>query len=141
MHEQKFDYKVPVPDDVPAVIRKMMKIPDKVNITSAWHVKQSDEEICLTQESQNSEVVYGDRMKVKNTFAFSENAGTGDVTLRQFVEVIWINPLPWTHRAVTSFVEKKAAEEACKTAADMARIFKEAASSTQLRCATAPLLG
>merc|ERR1712151_520504 len=80
----------------------------------------------MGEHSYSRDVMYGDRMKVQSTFSFqqaTENAN--DVILSQWVEVIWMQPLPWTHKAVTVFVEKFAVAEAERTARFFAQTFKD----------------
>jgi hypothetical protein len=116
----------------------MLNIPESVCSTTVWRLCSSAGECCgwspsardiehlnIIQHSYTKDVLYGDRFKLQNILSFRE-APEG-VILRQWAEVIWLKPLPWTHGMVKKFVEQRCISDITKMAPVHARIIEESA--------------
>mmetsp|Transcript_50552 Transcript_50552/g.141560 ORF Transcript_50552/g.141560 Transcript_50552/m.141560 type:complete len:362 (-) Transcript_50552:135-1220(-) len=123
--ERRINYKTPLPDDVPDGVSRLCRLPGTILGTTLVSLHGvTDDELIVTQNSYTSNVLYSDRFWLHNTMSFKMD-GAGGVTLRQWTEVIWSQPLPWTHGIVKFFIERKAKSGARDTASDFARIVGE----------------
>jgi len=84
------------------------------------------DELVLVQRCYTRDVKYSDRLEMQTTLSFRA-VSTGGVMMRQWVDTIWITPLPWTHGMVKHFIEKRSQAMAESNASDFARVIREAA--------------
>jgi hypothetical protein len=116
----------------------MLNIPESVFSTTVWRLCETGEDDCcsspsarnvkqlhIVQQSYTKDVLYSDRFKLQNMLSFKEELD--GVMLRQWVEVIWLKPLPWTHGIVRKFIEQRCISDATKMAPVHARIIEESA--------------
>jgi hypothetical protein len=133
---RKLSCMMPVPGDMPATLRKMLNIPESVFTTMVWRLSKAGEEDCCTspnthnmehlnvvQQSYTKDVMYGDRFKFQTILSFTEQPD--GVMLRQWAEVVWLKPLPWTHSMIRKFIEQRCISDVEKMAPVHARIIEE----------------
>jgi hypothetical protein len=121
-------YVMPVPRNVPEGVAKLLGIPAALRSCSVWRLQQinSVDELVLVQRCYTRDVKYSDRLEIQSTLSFKAVA-EGGVTMRQWVDTIWVTPLPWTHGMVKHFIEKRSKATAESNASDFARVIREAA--------------
>lgn len=124
---RKCIYMTPVPPDIPAFAKRMLNVPDKLSGCTVWRMKGDSQELFLLQHSYTRDVLYGDRFKVQSMIHFSENAS--GVTVRQWIEIVWEKPLPWTHGVVRHFIDAKARQDGMDSAGVMVQCFKDAVAA------------
>jgi len=129
---RKCIYTAPVPPDIPAFAKRLLNVPDQVSGCTVWRLNGTSQELLLLQHSYTRDVLYGDRFKVQSTMHFSEeNSG---VTIRQWIEIVWEKPLPWTHGMVRHFIDTKARQDTMDSAGDMVQCLKDAVAALDLEC-------
>jgi hypothetical protein len=144
---RKISCMMPVPNETPEFIRRLLNIPESICSTTVWRLCSEGagasgwspstrgwspsahdvQRLNIVQQSYTKDVMYGDRFKLQNILSFRE-APEG-VTLQQWAEVIWLKPLPWTHGMVKKFVEQRCISDITKMAPVHARIIEESAQS------------
>lgn len=121
---KSFEYKSKIPSDVPDAVVRLCRLPQTILGSTIVHLCSNDDELTVVQHSRTRNVLYGDRFLLQNTMSFQKEP-SGGVMLRQWTEVVWIEPLPWTHGIVKFFIERKAKSGARETADDFACIIRE----------------
>lgn len=127
---RKCSYITPVPADVPAFARRLLSVPDEISTSTVWQLSGDEKEMLLQQHSYCRDILYGDRFKVQNVLHFCEET-EGVVTARQWMDIVWDKPLPWTHGVVRHFIETKTKNDGLAFSGDLVATLQEAAS--QLR--------
>jgi len=124
---RRCSYTTPVPADVPAFARRLLSVPDEINTSTVWQLSGDEKEMLLQQHSCSPDIMYGDRFKVQNVLHFCE-LREGVVTAKQWVDIVWEKPLPWTHGVVRQFIETKTKKDGLTFSGDLVSMLQEAAS-------------
>lgn len=122
---RKVCYLTDVPPDIPSMARKLLSIPDKIRGSTVWRLRGDHNELVLVEHTYTHDILYGDRFKVECTLSFRPS-GKGGVTMRQWVEIIWDKPLPWTHGVLKHMIEAKAKNDVAAFGGELARILQDA---------------
>jgi len=127
---RKCIYTTPVPQDIPAFAKRLLNVPEQIGGCTVWRLSGTNQELLLLQHSYTRDLLYGDRFKVQSIIHFSEeNSG---VTIQQWIEIVWVKPLPWTHGMVRHFIDTKARQDAMDSAGDMVQCLKDAVAALDL---------
>jgi len=123
---RKCHYAAPVPADVPDSVAKLVGLPPVVGTTTVYRLRTVDPgEVTLVQQSYTGDVMYGDRFKIQHTISFKEEAG-GMIVSRQWTQIVWEQPLPWTHSMIRHFIEKRTKSESSRSAPQLLRMIEDA---------------
>jgi len=124
---KSFEYKTLLPNDVPNAVVRLCRLPQTILGSTLVRVCSNDVEFAIIQHSRTHNVLYGERFLMQNTISFQQHH-SGGVLLQQWTEVVWIEPLPWTHGVVKYFIEAKAESGARGKAAEFARVIKDSSA-------------
>lgn len=113
-----FKYKVPVPDDVPGAIKKLVTLPPFGLAKTFMRMSSSESQVLLTMQSITEGFPIGENLRLQVTDAFTPLRGGSGVTFRRWVVVMWIKELPWHMRIIKSFVVSEAMSRS-RAAADV----------------------
>lgn len=110
---RRLRFRMPMPDDVPPTLRKLVRIPDYSLVTYLARLGCTQDQIVLLTETCSHEVTYGESFWVRDVLVFSDSA-EGGVLFEKFTSVRWVNALPWYASAIGTFIEMKAKGDAEK---------------------------
>lgn len=109
----KVSFIMPLPDDVPRVITRLVSIPTKSRATAVWQMTCTETCIRVTYQTCTHEVPFGENFRIQETVSF-EKEGAG-IEMKKWANVVWVSSLPWTHGIVKTFTEQKAIDTATKS--------------------------
>jgi hypothetical protein len=123
---RKSCYTVPMGDDIPAAVKRIVNFPDTISATSVWRLRTGPNELTLLQQSYTKDIMYSDRFKAQNTLVFQADPD-GGIKVQQWLDTIWEKPLPWTHTVIKRLIEREAKESATRVLDDLLQILEDAA--------------
>lgn len=103
-------YTVALPNDTPELIRRALSLPAQLRSVTVNCLGYVGSALVLVQRSRSEGVLYSDRLRVQHTHAFTA-LPDGGVEWRQWTEVVWLKPLPWTLNYIVKVIQQKAVEE------------------------------
>jgi len=123
-------YTMPAPDDVPDMVRRIVAIPESISGRAVtWFAPDSETPHFTVKQRCTSEgVMYADRFHVEITLEARADAAAGGVELRQWVEVVWLKPLPWTASLLGKVIEKRVRSETAAKFPTFVRILRDLAA-------------
>lgn len=104
---RKVRYRMPLPQDLPWAIARMVNMPKESMLTSAFRWKRTEEELVLVSEVLTEEVMFGPNFRVIDITTFREAGGGGGVLCKKFINVVWVTDLPWSAKSIKEIIEKK----------------------------------
>jgi len=107
---QRSKYNVPLPKDTPDIVKKALSLPSLVPSVTVNCVGLCGDCLVLVQRSRSEGVLYSDRVRVQHTHVFRAHT-SGGVEWKQWTEMVWLTPLPWTHGFLAKIMKQKALEE------------------------------
>jgi len=123
---RRVSFRMNVPQDVPKVISRLISLPETTNVTTVYRLRVGDERLVLTYQTCTHDVTFGENFRVQETYSFVPVSG-GGAEVRQWIEVVWVAPLPWTHSAIKSYIEKKTKSDSAGAIAGFLALFKTGA--------------
>lgn len=124
---RRLQYTMPVPADVPAAIKRLIALPDTSKVTTVYRLRGDEETITLVGQTYTHDVAYGENFCVQETLSFRADP-SGDTNVTKWVETVWVKPLPWTHGALRSFIDKKSIDSARESFPTFLRILSDECS-------------
>eukprot|EP00445_Apocalathium_hangoei_P038141 CAMPEP_0203941810 /NCGR_PEP_ID=MMETSP0359-20131031/78137_1 /ASSEMBLY_ACC=CAM_ASM_000338 /TAXON_ID=268821 /ORGANISM="Scrippsiella Hangoei, Strain SHTV-5" /LENGTH=401 /DNA_ID=CAMNT_0050872437 /DNA_START=37 /DNA_END=1242 /DNA_ORIENTATION=+ len=107
---QRSKYKVPLPKGTPDIVKKALGLPSLVPSVTVNCVGLRGDCLILVQRSRSEGVLYSERFRVQHTHLFRAHT-SGGVEWKQWTEVVWLKPLPWTHGFLAKIMLQKTLEE------------------------------
>lgn len=124
---RKAKFKIPLPQDFPKAVTKLVSIPTETNITAVYRLHPQDDTLVMTLQTCSHDVPYGEKFRVHETLLFKP-LPSGGVLIEKWVEVMWIAPLPWTHGMLKSIIEQKTKTDAAKDLSCFVSVLQEVVS-------------
>jgi len=121
---RKVCYTTEVPPDIPSIARKLLNIPDEIRGSTVSRLRREEEKVVLVEHSYTRDILYGDRFKVEFTLSVLPDIEKGGVTIRQWVEILWDKPLPWTHGVLKHMIESRAKSDAALLAVSWRAFYR-----------------
>jgi hypothetical protein len=121
---QHNSYTMPLPDDIPEVVARLINLPKVLSGTSVHRLSRNHGCVALHSHITTQGVPYSDRFYLQNVFTFQQHPD-GGVEWCQWLETVWVKPLPWTHGFIQQLVQKKARSDAIYQAPMLASIIQE----------------
>lgn len=104
---RKATFTVSVPQDFPRAVTKLVQLPKETKVTAIFRLLLSQEDdLIFTAQICSHDIPYGDNFRVHETARFRPTGSTG-VEATNWVEVMWIADLPWTHGALKSIIDQR----------------------------------
>jgi len=104
---RKATFTVPVPQDFPRAVTKLVQLPKETRVTAIFRLLLSqDDDLIFTAQICSHDIPYGDNFRVHETSRFRA-ASSGGIEATNWVEVMWIANLPWTHGALKSLIDQR----------------------------------
>ncbi|CAE8614429.1 unnamed protein product [Polarella glacialis] len=98
-------YKVPVPADVPSVIRSAISLPAFGTCRAFCRMTLGDDEVVMTMQYVTDGFPVSENMRLQVTDSFKPcilSTGAVGVTYRRWAVVVWVKELPWHLRFLKS---------------------------------------
>lgn len=121
---RKSTFKMALPTDIPHFLQRLIAMPQNSSVTTVYCLRASPEQLILTFQTCTHDVTFGENFRVKETLAF-EGLPAGGVKVKQWIEVVWLEPLPWTHSAIQSYIENRSVGESKRALPVLVGILKE----------------
>jgi len=121
---RRVGFRMTLPKDVPRVVQRLISLPEDTSVTAIYRLRSEPSRAVLTHQTCTHDVTFGENFRVQETLAFEPLSG-GGVELKHWVEIVWVAPLPWTHGAIKSYIEKKARGEAVEGLPVLLAIIKD----------------
>lgn len=104
---RKATFTVPVPQDFPRAVTKLIQLPIETKVTAIFRLLLlQDDDLIFTAQMCSHDIPYGDNFRVHETVRFRLTEG-GGVESTNWVEVMWISSLPWTHGMLKSIIDQR----------------------------------
>jgi hypothetical protein len=107
---RRMRFKMPVPSDVPAAVKKIISLPPWTTATHLSRLGYSEDQIVLVQDVHTHDVTFGSNFYVQDVLVF-QNDPDGGVILTKYIEVRWVTALPWYAGPLSAFIEMKAKQD------------------------------
>lgn len=107
---RRMRFKMPVPSDVPAAVKKIISLPPWTTATHLSRLGYSEDQIVLVQDVHTHDVTFGSNFYVQDVLVF-QNDPDGGVILTKHIEVRWVTALPWYAGPLSAFIEMKAKQD------------------------------
>eukprot|EP00929_Paragymnodinium_shiwhaense_P051415 TRINITY_DN25878_c1_g2_i1.p1 TRINITY_DN25878_c1_g2~~TRINITY_DN25878_c1_g2_i1.p1 ORF type:complete len:456 (-),score=27.57 TRINITY_DN25878_c1_g2_i1:241-1608(-) len=125
-----FNYRVPVPSDLPAAARKLARFPDFGDCSALARMNlASDGELLLTLQFITSGFPLSDtiRLQITNSFVpYSKPSGNG-VRYRRWLVILWVKDLPWSMSFAKKLIVSQVMDKGRASAALFAKMIAERA--------------
>lgn len=125
-HVRNTCLQMPTPADVPRALMRLVGAPDHATSNMDYTCSFEDDHLVLVQRTSATGIVYSEYFRVWDAFSFKPRPSGGTMLMR-WTKVEWILDLPWTHRMIKYFVEKKTMESARASTNTLVRILQEGA--------------
>jgi len=103
---RKATFTLPVPQDFPRAVTRLVNLPTETKVTAVFRMHPQDGQLLFTVQFCSHDIPYGENFRVHETVLFKTSPNNG-VATEQWVEVMWIASLPWTHGILKSIIEQK----------------------------------
>jgi len=106
---RKITFTVPVPQDFPRAITRLVQLPAETRVTAIFRLLSQDGDLIITCQLCSHDIPYGDSFRVHETARFRPTAESGvkSIETTNWVEVMWIASLPWTHGVLKSIIDQR----------------------------------
>lgn len=121
-------FRMSLPKDIPRAISRLISLPETSSVTMVYRLRRNDERVVMTSQTCTHEVTFGENFRVQETLLFQPSDGPC-LEAAKYAEIIWVAPLPWTHSAIKSFIEKKAKADSTTSMGNFLRIVQEVAAA------------
>lgn len=113
---------VPVPQDIPKALSRIVSLPDVSRCTKIYRLHFCGDKMTLTNQSTTHDITFGENFRVVEEVTFEAHP-SGGVEFKLYCDVVWVTPLPWTHKMVKAYIEKKSKETAVTSVACLREIL------------------
>lgn len=103
---RKATFTLPVPQDFPRAVTRLVNLPVETKVTAVFRLHPQADQLVFTVQFCSHDIPYGENFRVHETVVFKADPAGGAET-QQWVEVLWIASLPWTHGVLKSIIEQK----------------------------------
>lgn len=114
---------VPPPKEVPSLALKAVGASKAVSSTTQHSLLSGGDRAVLIQETQVAGALYSDHFQVRHTHSFAPDPA-GGLEWQSWVQVVWVKPLPWTHRFVEVVLERQVHAKALASGATFAALLE-----------------
>ncbi|CAE8609723.1 unnamed protein product [Polarella glacialis] len=121
---RKLTFVMPVPQDAPRAIARLVSVPLESTVTALWHLSCQEGQVTLTYQSCTHDVPFGENFRVQETIVFRPSS-SGELCMTKWAECVWVAPLPWTHGVIKAFIEKRCKAEATGAVPLFLRLVRE----------------
>jgi hypothetical protein len=125
---QRKRYLMPTPSDTPELLRKALSLPKTIPSLTVSSLGFIGDSLVLVQRSLAEGVPFSERVRFQNTHVFKPHS-SGGVEWRQWIDTVWLEPLPWTQAFIARAIHAKAASEARCSAHHMEQALLAAAAA------------
>uniref|UniRef100_A0A7S2K0R5 VASt domain-containing protein n=1 Tax=Zooxanthella nutricula TaxID=1333877 RepID=A0A7S2K0R5_9DINO len=96
---------LPVPQDFPKVVHRLVNLPSETRVSAMFRMHQQETSLVFSIHFCSHDVPFGESFHVHETIVFSPDSGTVQAT--NWVEIMWVKVLPWTHGILKAIIEQK----------------------------------
>lgn len=119
-----------LPNDLPAAVARLVKVPESSRVTVVVRLKESPEEVVMLYQTCTHDAPYGDNFRVQDTLSFSLDASGKGVRLSRWVEVAWVKDLPWGLGMIKGAVESSVKSKSAESQPEFVKLLLEAMQGT-----------
>jgi len=104
----RMTYVLPPPTDIPDMAKRMVTLPSRISgrALTWFHYDEPGGRLTIKQRCRTEGVLYCDRFHIDMTVDIAVDPA-GGVSFRQWVEIVWTSPLPWTQAMLGRIIEKR----------------------------------
>lgn len=114
-----------LPNDLPAAVARMVKVPESSRVTVVVRLKESPEEVVMLYQTCTHDAPYGENFRVQDTLCFSPDLAGQGVRLSRWVEVAWVKDLPWGLGMIKGAVESSVKNKSTESQPAIVKLLKE----------------
>jgi len=95
---------IPLPQDLPAAVARLVKIPEVAEASMSWRVVQVENGLDIVMHNVNTDVPFGDRFVVQEVCRFRRHDDGGCV-LSKSVGLVWVKPFSWSLKVIQKVID------------------------------------
>merc|ERR1712151_834288 len=100
---RKATFTLPVPQDFPRAVTRLVNLPTETKVTAVFRLHPQSDQLVFTVQMCSHDIPYGENFRIHETVIFKAKS-SGGVETKQWVEVMWIASLPWTHGVLKNII-------------------------------------
>eukprot|EP00928_Gymnodinium_smaydae_P011058 TRINITY_DN14134_c0_g1_i1.p1 TRINITY_DN14134_c0_g1~~TRINITY_DN14134_c0_g1_i1.p1 ORF type:complete len:510 (+),score=56.66 TRINITY_DN14134_c0_g1_i1:39-1532(+) len=122
---RRLRFKMPLPDDVPSAVKRLVKVPDATSATLLARLGRGDRKLVLVTECCTHEAPFGENFCIQETLVFTSQSTEQSTSIKmvKFCNVRWIKALPWGCGMVGNIIETKAQSGAKEAGSKLAQLL------------------
>merc|ERR1712032_605991 len=110
-------------------VSKLVSLPPESAVTLLGRIGCRSDKVVLLIDICTHDVTYGQNFTLREVMVFRPDP-RGGVLFEKYIDVNWVQTLPWYAGVVGTFIDMKAKEDGRAAAVALARTLKNAASES-----------
>jgi len=125
---QRTKYQAPLPKDFPDLLKRALSLPSFVPGVTMSCIVSGPDKLLLVQRSRSEGTMYSGRVRLQHIHSFQPHP-KGGLEWKQWTDLVWLQPVSFTHAWIAKFLQRKATEESQLVADDFAACLCEAVAT------------